>query len=411
MLTISSSSLTPTFRRPVLLRRRHSASSDLYRPRTVLVEKAPNTTSYGFSIQTYGFASLNPLSTDESACSLLSLSSESTRSRQSSASNSFCLSSSQTAPIQLVTYVDQVQEQSPAWHAGLRPGSVILSVNDESVEHDDHEALVKRITQASSSLKLVVIQQNINKQITLCEQLQTLHKQLQEKEEELKELCTQEMANTENTSLGGKNSSPFVYFLLLMVTFLEIKSPSPRLQHLSTEAECSSTFCNDKIPLDWRQSVTTFAHQQKFVLRTLPSKLTPTASNLSAKYVKKRQSNPSYKHQRSLSSSSIVFQCSKPSLFRHHTSLKHSRRANHRRAHSHEELFTQDQTTDLSVHPKDDSMVESGCSLAIDLSKSFDKHNHALSSSSSTVNSDEDKSPEKIDNSIKQFKWKLKINK
>ncbi|CAF0816496.1 unnamed protein product [Adineta ricciae] len=396
MLTISSSSLTPTFRRPVLLRRHHSASSDLYRPRTILIEKAPNTTSYGFSIQTYGFASLNPLSTDESACSLLSLSSESTRSRQSSASNSFCLSSSQIAPIQLVTYVDQVQEQSPAWHAGLRPGSVILSVNDESVEHDDHEALVKRITQASSSLKLVVIQQNINKQITLCEQLQTLHKQLQEKEEELKELCTQEMTDTENTSLG------------------EIKSPSPRLQHLSTEAECSSTFCNDKIPLDWRQSVTTFAHQQKFVLRTLPSKLTPTASNLSAKYVKKRQSNPSYKHQRSLSSSSIVFQCSKPSLFRHHTSLKHSRRANHRRAHSHEGLFTQDQTIDLSVHPKDDSMVKSGCSLAMDLSKSFDKHNHALSSSSSsssTVNSDEDKSPEKIDNSIKQFKWKLKINK
>ena len=197
MLTISSSSLTPATRRPVIFRRRYSlSSSDLYRPRTIIIEKPTTTASYGFSIQTYGFAALNLLSTNESACSLLSLSSESTTSRKSSISNSFC-SSSQVAPIQLVTYVDHVQDKSPAWEGGLRSGSVILSVNDQTVEHDDHETLVKRITQASQTqLKLVVIQQNINKQIALCEQLQQLHKQLHEKEEELEELCRQE-ANSE----------------------------------------------------------------------------------------------------------------------------------------------------------------------------------------------------------------------
>jgi hypothetical protein len=205
MLTISSSSLPPTIRRPVILRRRHSPSLDLYRPRTVVIEKPANTSSYGFSIQTYGFASLNPLSTDESACSLLSLSSASTASRKSSATNSFC-SSSQVAPIQLVTYVDHVQDRSPAWEAGLRAGSVILSVNEQSVEHDDHETLVKRITLTSMpQLKLIIVQQNVNKQITLCEKLQQLHKQLHEKEEELEDLCKQETNTKGDISVKGKD--------------------------------------------------------------------------------------------------------------------------------------------------------------------------------------------------------------
>ena len=198
MLTISSSSsLPPSIRRPVFFRRHHgSISNGLYRPRTILIEKPPHCPSYGFSIQTYGFASLNPMSIDSSACSLLSLSSESTASRQSFIFNSVRSTSSPTGdtpPIQLVTYVDQVEDKSPAWAAGLRAGSVILSVNDQSVEHDDHEALVKRITESTAvPLKLVIIQQNVNKQIELSEKLQKLHRQLSEKQEEFEDLCRQE---------------------------------------------------------------------------------------------------------------------------------------------------------------------------------------------------------------------------
>lgn len=208
MLTISSSSLPPTIRRPIF-RRRYSPSSssststELYRPRTIIIERPTITSSYGFSIQTYGFASLNLIPNDESASSLLSISSSSTTSRKSSVSNSF-FSSSQTTPIQLVTYVDHVQDKSSAWEAGLRPGSVILSVNDQTVEHDDHETLVKRISQSTQTqLKLVIIQQNINKQIALCEELQQLHKQLHEKEEEFEELCKQELNSHEDLSTKG----------------------------------------------------------------------------------------------------------------------------------------------------------------------------------------------------------------
>lgn len=221
MLTISSSSLPPTVCRPMLRRRfSPSSSSDLYRPRSIIIEKPTTTASYGFSIQTYGFASLNLIPTDESACSLLSLSSLSTTSRKSSASNSFC-SSSQTAPIQLVTYVDHVQDKSPAWEAGLRSGSVILSVNDQSVEHDDHETLVKRISQSNQThLKLIIIQQNINKQIALCEELQQLHKQLHEKEEEFQELCKQEMNSQNDISTKGFTKEfCFVYILIGVLNF------------------------------------------------------------------------------------------------------------------------------------------------------------------------------------------------
>jgi hypothetical protein len=207
MLTMSSSSLTSSGRRPVQLRRYHSsACTELYRPRTIVIEKPLTCPSFGFSIQTYGFASLNPLlSNDESTCSFLSLSSDSTTtSRKSSVSNSVH-SSLPVAPIQLVTYVDHVQDRSSAWQAGLRAGSVILSVNDQSVEHDDHETLVKRITDTSiSELKLLVVQQNVNKQIALCEQLQKLHQQLNEKQDELNELCRQEKSLLNNQTEQGK---------------------------------------------------------------------------------------------------------------------------------------------------------------------------------------------------------------
>ncbi|CAF1001117.1 unnamed protein product [Rotaria sordida] len=402
MLTISSSSLTPIIRGPFFRHRHRSSSSDLYRPRTIIIEKPTINSSYGFSIQTYGFASLNSLSTDESACSLVSSSSESTTSRKSlSISNSFS-SSSHIAPIQLVTYVDHVEDKSPAWEAGLRSGSVILSVNDQTVENDDHEKLVQRIAQTSlTQLKLIVIQQNITKQIELCEQLQQLHKQLHEKEEELKELCKQEMNSKDDISVK------------------ETDSPLPLLQHSTINSpERTSSFCHDKIPLDWRQSVTNFAHQKQLITQTLPTILNSSSS----KYTKNRQVNSSQHHQRSMSLSTIVLHCSKSSLRRYHSPIINQQTTNRRRAFSYEELFSlnKNKTTNYisSNNEQDESMIISGCSLAMDLSRSFDRKNSqssssSASSSSTTINIDdiENDQKEKIDNKIKHFKWKLRINK
>ncbi|CAF1528654.1 unnamed protein product [Rotaria magnacalcarata] len=398
MLTVSSSSFTPIIRGPIFRRRRRSSSSsssDLYRPRTIILEKSTPNASYGFSIQTYGFASLNSLSCDES---LISSSSESTTSRKSSASTLFC-SPSQTPPIQLVTYIDYVQDKSPAWEAGLRPGSVILSVNDKTVENDDHETLVQRITQPSSTqLKLIIVQQNINKQISLCEKLQQLHKQLHDKEEELETLCKQEIAKEQDTSVK------------------EIESPLPRLQLLTVnQSQRDSSFCHDKIPLDWRQSVTNFAHQRKSINRTLPSLTYSSAS----KYLKYHQSNPSQRYQRSMSLTTVGFNHSKSSLRHHHSLLLKPPATNHRRALSYEELFSSNPNKHniyLDSQRPDESMIESGCSLAMDLSRSSDRkqsESESSSSSTATINTDdvENNQKEKNENKVKQFKWKLRINK
>lgn len=384
MLTISSSSISSNLRR--FNQHHRQSSSDLYRPRTIIVEKPSTTSSYGFSIQTYGFASLNLISTDESACSFLSLSTESTTSRKSSTSNSFS-SSNPTAPIQLVTYVDHVQDKSPAWQAGLRAGSVILSVNDQIVEHDDHETLVKRITQNSSTqLKLIVIQQNINKQIDLAEKLQQLHRQLQEKQDEFEELCKQEMMCEE----GDEE--------------LKTSSPSPRLNRLTVDhPERTSSFCHDKIPPDWRQSVANFAHQQTLTTRTLLPILSSSSSLCSSKYIKNHSINVSSSNrQRSLSLSTIVFQYSKTNLSRIQTTII----SNHRRALSYDDLLLSTKYPNLPLK-YDESLLASGCSLAMDLSRSFDKKNSTSTSSSSTLDIDD----EQPDSRIKQFKWKLRINK
>ena len=419
MLAVSSSSsLTPNTRRPIL--RRHfspsssSTSDELYRPRTITIEKPTNSSSYGFSIQTYGFASLNPLTNDESACSLVSSSSESTASRKSSGSASFC-STSANAPIQLLTYVDYVQDKSVAWEAGLRAGSVILAVNDQGVEQDDHGALVKRITEtATAQLKLMIVQQNVNKQIVLCEQLQQLHKQLHEKEAEFEDLCRQEKNIHGDAPIRGNESGHRDIFISSRrsIVVVDTPSPSPRLQRAHS-SERTPSFCHDKIPLDWRQSVTNFAHQQKLITtRTLPTIVNSTSSIASSKYTRARPSNPTHQHQRSMSLSSIALHYSRSSLCRQHSSLLKPQSIHQRRALSFEELVSKAdllKASRLSFNRPDDSVLASGCSLAMDLSRSFDLKKNQ-SSSSSTINTDDEQPNSKSDHRIRQLKWKLRIN-
>ena len=210
--------------------------------------------------------------------------------------------------------------------------------------------------------------------------------------------------------------------ILFIEYFVEVNSPSPRLKHIvSNPPERASSFCHDKIPLDWRQSVANFAHQQKLTIRTLPPVLSSTSSISSTKYTKHRQSNPPQNYQRSMSLSTIVLHYSKSTLLRHHPPLLTERKSHHRRALSYEELFSSNKNnSNLPIGQQDDSVIASGCSLAMDVSRNNDRKNSQLSSSSSssssTINTDDDENEDKqetikIDKKIKQFKWKLRINK
>lgn len=189
------------------------------------------------------------------------------------------------------------------------------------------------------------------------------------------------------------------------------------MKHVSSNPpERTSSFCHDKIPPDWRQSVANFAHQQKLTVRTLPPVLSSSSSISSSKYTKNRQLNLPQNYQRSMSLSTIVLHYSRSTLLRHHSPLLNEQKSNHRRALSHEELYSSNKIhSHLPLLQQDDSIIVSGCSLAMDLSRSFDRKNsQSSSSSSSTINTDnenEDKQEIKMDKKIKQFKWKLRINK
>lgn len=108
-------------------------------------------------------------------------------------------------------------------------------------------------------------------------------------------------------------------------------------------------------------------------------------------------------HQRSMSLSTIVFHYSKSSLFRQHPPLLSEENSPQRRALSYEQLFSSDK-----FNPRPDpSILASGCSLAMNFSNRENPSVSSVSSSSSTIHTD-DESPEK---KPKPFKWKLRINK
>ena len=116
-----------------------------------------------------------------------------------------------------------------------------------------------------------------------------------------------------------------------------------------------------------------------------------------------------------MSLSTIVLHYSKSTLLRRHPPLLNAQKINHRRALSYDELVSANKLNQNLVIPRpEESMIASGCSLAMDFSRSFDQKHSRSSSSSSTINSDEEadeKEGSKMEKRIKQFKWKLRINK
>ena len=107
---------------------------------------------------------------------------------------------------------------------------------------------------------------------------------------------------------------------------------------------------------------------------TLPSTLNSSSSISSSKYIKNRLINPSQSRQRSMSLSTIVLHYSKSSSLHHRRSSISQQTPSRRRAYSDERLFSSsdnDINNCFSNYQRDDSMVEFGCSLAMDISTGF----------------------------------------
>lgn len=148
----------------------HTDPEETRRRRTIKLQRKDGHSSWGFTLQTY------------------------------------YIRHKKNGQMEVITYVDYVELDGPAFIAGMRRGDVLLSVNGESAEGITLKKLVEKIQKSGDTLWLVVLFEDCCRKVELYQRFIKLKNLLAQKTRELSQLNRQEQVIKEGGRLSRLGS-------------------------------------------------------------------------------------------------------------------------------------------------------------------------------------------------------------